>query len=400
VRLFRRICVLLLLVSLAVPVRAVVDAAPAGAVTDCLGVFGQDITFLGTWVETSGSNPLVSGSAEVDASFEDDSLNSKYFFTPTLDWATGGGAPLLDGVSPTQLSEYNCGGNFDIGSPELDGFEVTGAFSPGLAEATGTWSADTTAGTLSGTFDVGRVTTAVSGSGTTLSTGSGATPSQPLQTTVTSPTSGSLDLSESTVSNPGSFSGFQLLNEFVKIDAPSATASSPLQFTFELDASVLGGATAQSLEVFRNGGIVPNCAGAPGVASPDPCVSSRVMLPDGNVQVTVLSSGASVWNFGQGPPGFAVTTSSLPSATRGVPYSVQLQAVNGTSPYKWKKISKLPKGLKLSSTGLISGTISAATTKAGLPKVAPGTYPISVSVKDHNKHPSHTATASFELTVN
>jgi hypothetical protein len=376
VRLLRRFGVLLLFVSLAIPVDAAVNAAPAGAVTDCLGVFGQDITFLGTWVETSSPFAGLSGSAETDASFEDDSANSKYFFTPTLDWATGGGAPLLDGVSPAEPSDYACDGTFGIGSLAIDGFEVTGSFSAGLAEATGTWSADSGAGPLSGTFDMGRVATAVSGSGTTLSTGSGATPSQPLQTALTSPTSGSLDISESTVSNPGSFSGFQLLNQFVKIDAPSATASVPLQFTFELDASVLGGATAQSLEIFRNGGVVSGCVGPPGVASPDPCVSSRVTLPDGNVQITVLSSGASVWNFGQGPAGFHVTTTLLPPATRGAPYSAQLQAVGGSpAPYKWKRLGKLPKGIKLTSTGLLEGSPS--------PKDATGSYNFSVRVSTH-----------------
>jgi hypothetical protein len=62
---------------------------------------------------------------------------------------------------------------------------------------------------------------------------------------------------------------------------------------------------------------------------------------------------------------FYIATTSLLSATPGTAYSpVTLQAANlgvSTSPYvttlKWKKLS-LPKGLKLSKTGVLSGTPS------------------------------------------
>ena len=49
----------------------------------------------------------------------------------------------------------------------------------------------------------------------------------------------------------------------------------------------------------------------------------------------------------------------LPRATIGIIYHAQLQAIGGNTPYKWKLAKgspKLPKGLKLSSTGLVSGT--------------------------------------------
>lgn len=60
---------------------------------------------------------------------------------------------------------------------------------------------------------------------------------------------------------------------------------------------------------------------------------------------------------------FFVATDSLPTATPGTPYGpVSLQAANlgtSTGPYmttlKWKKVM-LPKGLKLSRTGVLSGT--------------------------------------------
>ena len=57
--------------------------------------------------------------------------------------------------------------------------------------------------------------------------------------------------------------------------------------------------------------------------------------------------------------GFAIETENLPDAARGAAYSAQLEAGEGTTPYKWKKVGELPKGLKLSKTGLLSGTPSA-----------------------------------------
>ena len=56
-----------------------------------------------------------------------------------------------------------------------------------------------------------------------------------------------------------------------------------------------------------------------------------------------------------------ITTTSLPDATVGQPYSVQLQALGGTPPYTINKcgpkgMGVLPRGLSLSRSGLISGT--------------------------------------------
>lgn len=57
-----------------------------------------------------------------------------------------------------------------------------------------------------------------------------------------------------------------------------------------------------------------------------------------------------------------VTTNALPSATATTPYSVQLTASGGHTPYTWtlSSTSALPQGLSLSSSGLISGTPTAA----------------------------------------
>jgi hypothetical protein len=68
-----------------------------------------------------------------------------------------------------------------------------------------------------------------------------------------------------------------------------------------------------------------------------------------------------------------IDTTSLPDATQGVAYSVQLLAHGGTPPYTWSIFAgSLPAGLTLSSSGLISGT----------PTGAPGTDDFTVQAVD------------------
>jgi Putative Ig domain/FG-GAP repeat len=89
--------------------------------------------------------------------------------------------------------------------------------------------------------------------------------------------------------------------------------------------------------------------------------------------------------------GLHVETTELPTATRGTAYSTQLAVSGGTPPYKWKKVGKLPKGLKLTKNGIIQGAPSS--------KLAPGSYPVGVEVSDSEK-PKHSATAMLTLKVN
>jgi len=57
----------------------------------------------------------------------------------------------------------------------------------------------------------------------------------------------------------------------------------------------------------------------------------------------------------------AISTASLPGASLGTAYSQSLAATGGKSPYTWSRSSgTLPTGLSLSSSGVISGTPSAA----------------------------------------
>ena len=79
---------------------------------------------------------------------------------------------------------------------------------------------------------------------------------------------------------------------------PCPTASQPLTIDFRIDASRMPSSVDENtIAVFRDGVLVPACTGAPGVASPDPCVNDRRRLNDGDIGVTVLTSQASVWSF-------------------------------------------------------------------------------------------------------
>ena len=60
-------------------------------------------------------------------------------------------------------------------------------------------------------------------------------------------------------------------------------------------------------------------------------------------------------------PALAITTSTLPPATIGQPYSASLSASGGTGAYSWRLTFglPLPRGLSLSSSGVVSGTPTA-----------------------------------------
>jgi hypothetical protein len=86
----------------------------------------------------------------------------------------------------------------------------------------------------------------------------------------------------------------------------------------------------------------------------------------------------------------SITTSSLPDATVGVPYSATLQATGGTPPFKWKVVTgSLPAGLTLSNSGAISGTPSSIAT----------TSTFKVKVKDSSATVEK-AKKTFTITVN
>src|SRR5579863_4631531 len=87
--------------------------------------------------------------------------------------------------------------------------------------------------------------------------------------------------------------------------------------------------------------------------------------------------------------GPVITTSSLPNGQVGVAYSASLAASGGTAPYTWSLTAgTLPAGLSLSSSGVISGTPTAAVNAASL------TFKVTDS-----SQPAQSNSAALSLTV-
>jgi hypothetical protein len=87
------------------------------------------------------------------------------------------------------------------------------------------------------------------------------------------------------------------------------------------------------------------------------------------------------------PAALMVTTTSLPSATAGMPYSQPLSASGGTGGYSWSMVSgSLPLGLAFNAGGTIAGT-----------PTTPGSATFTVKVTDSS---SATATKSLTVAVN
>jgi len=144
-------------------------------------------------------------------------------------------------------------------------------------------------------------TVGVGGSVTTDTEGDGATVSDPFEATVTSPVAGNVSIAQVELTNPVSSNDFQVFDQQYDITAPAATASDPLIFEFTIDSGSLLGQTDQTVVVFRNGELVEECTDV-NYAIPDPCVSERATLGDGDVVITVRSTQASIWILGYETP--------------------------------------------------------------------------------------------------
>ena len=174
--------------------------------------------------------------------------------------------------------------------------------------------------------------------------------------------------------------------------APAFTSASSVSFAQGVASSFAVTASGLPFPTIGETGSLPaGVTYANGVLSGTPASGSNGAYPVTFTATNGVGSPA-VQNFTLTVPGFDVTTTSLPAATRGTPYSVQLTAAGGATPYRWKKLTKLPKGMKLSSGGVLSGTPSL--------KNAPGPVTVSVRVTDATPKTHQVATATFTLSLN
>jgi hypothetical protein len=127
----------------------------------------------------------------------------------------------------------------------------------------------------------------------------GATLADPVETSVTTPSGGNVSIvviASSTVSDQTN--GYQFFDRQISVSAPQETVESPLTLSFRIDSSkVPTGEDENSVQVTRNAVVIPACTDAT-TATPDPCVFSRQRLSDGDIQVSIHSTTASVWGSG------------------------------------------------------------------------------------------------------
>jgi YVTN family beta-propeller protein len=107
-------------------------------------------------------------------------------------------------------------------------------------------------------------------------------------------------------------------------------------------------------EVSTDGG--STFSAIPGATSETYSVTATPAENGNEYEALVSNSAESVSTDGATLNVFSITTTSLPDAAAKVPYSVQLEAVGGPGPYRWKKTGRLPNGLTLTKSGLLAGT--------------------------------------------
>jgi hypothetical protein len=278
-----------------------------------------------------------------------------------MEFATGQGVFLGNDAVVGTRDPGSCTFTAEIGGLVT----ITGVVASSGTEITGGFVYHPTSTSLyTGTWQIGRVIGSNAGSGPALSSDpndNGVSPTTPLVSAVSTPNPGPITIDQALLTG-GALRGFSILDTVVRITAPAGSAAAPLALTFELDSSVTRGLAPSAVTVYRNGDAVPDCIDAVPPILPDPCVSVRETLtaPEDGIRFTVLTSAASTWMFGTpqvAPAGFRVKTTALPGAQLGKAYSKRLDAVGGVPPFKWKRVGKLPKGLKLfARDGVISGT--------------------------------------------
>ena len=144
--------------------------------------------------------------------------------------------------------------------------------------------------------------------------------------------------------------------------------------------TVTSGSLPAGLSLSASSGAITGTPSASGTSS------FTVQATDSSSPAKTASASLSIT---VSPPGFSVTTTSLPSGTVGSSYSATLAATDGTTPYTWALTSGLlPAGLSLSaSSGTITGTPSAS-----------GTSSFTVTVTDSSSS-AKTASASLSITI-
>jgi mannan endo-1,4-beta-mannosidase len=150
----------------------------------------------------------------------------------------------------------------------------------------------------------------------TTDNGAGPTPSDPITTNVTvpsTPTGGSVTIAETAVTETAPAGGYQFVGQQVDITSTVATsASNPLTIVFTVDSSAIRTTfalgpgdplpAADQVDITKAEGTgnpvpIPPCTAIAPTVVPDPCVSDRRYVNGGDdLRITILTGSASHWN--------------------------------------------------------------------------------------------------------
>ena len=147
----------------------------------------------------------------------------------------------------------------------------------------------------------------------------------PVETSLTTPVAGDVSIAE-TQGSSATADTFSFLGYEIDLNAPTATVDDPLVIVFTIDESLIpDGEDASTIQIFRNETFVSACLDPSSqTADPNPCVFARQNVADGDAQITVLTTDASLWEFG--------VSDDATDPTIGAPsFSVNPKAISETS---------------------------------------------------------------------
>jgi hypothetical protein len=162
------------------------------------------------------------------------------------------------------------------------------------------------------------------------------------------------------------------------IITPSALPSAEVQTNYSLGLKAEGGSGMYPSWTLVTGSLPAGLSLNPSTGLISGLVAANAAGQTFTVHVTDSNSASGMQQYTLGVnAGVVITTTSLPNWTVNNPYSQNLSAVGGVTPYTWTVVSgSLPAGLTLDST---TGNISSSPGATGCPA---GTSNFSVTVQD------------------
>jgi hypothetical protein len=282
---------------------------------------------------------------------------------------------------------------------------LTSATSPGVATSASLVSSDEGTGTVNAPVTYTATVAAVPpGIGTPTGTVSFSNGSGPIVECGEQPLSGGVADTATCTTTHAATGGSEQITASYSGDSNYAKSSTSISETVD-EAPQITSPDSTTFTENTEGEFMVIAAG-----TPQPTISESGALPHGVTYSNGVLSGTptqrgsfpitftaqngvgeeSVQHFTLTVLGLHVTTTSLPAATPGTQYSVQLQALGGASPYHWSESGALPGKLKLSRGGVLHGKVQAQSA---------GSFPITVEVFDRRGKTRQSATATLTLSV-